>query len=81
MWMDHRAVSQVDRINATQHRVLSYVGGVMSVEMQPPKLLWIKEVSTLLWSDPNWQPRTSQLLAHCRPQWDGGENRKIHGLR
>ncbi|XP_021260963.1 FGGY carbohydrate kinase domain-containing protein isoform X7 [Numida meleagris] len=43
MWMDHRAVSQVDRINATQHRVLRYVGGVMSVEMQPPKLLWIKE--------------------------------------
>ncbi|XP_074953563.1 FGGY carbohydrate kinase domain-containing protein isoform X5 [Phalacrocorax aristotelis] len=43
MWMDHRAVSQVERINATQHRVLSYVGGVMSVEMQPPKLLWIKE--------------------------------------
>lgn len=46
MWMDHRAVSQVDRINATKHSVLSYVGGVMSVEMQPPKLLWIKEVST-----------------------------------
>ncbi|XP_074893330.1 FGGY carbohydrate kinase domain-containing protein isoform X3 [Buteo buteo] len=43
MWMDHRAVSQVERINATQHRVLSYVGGVMSVEMQPPKLLWLKE--------------------------------------
>ncbi|KAM6077477.1 FGGY carbohydrate kinase domain-containing protein isoform 3-T16 [Theristicus caerulescens] len=43
MWMDHRAVSQVEHINATQHRVLSYVGGVMSVEMQPPKLLWIKE--------------------------------------
>ncbi|XP_041339316.1 FGGY carbohydrate kinase domain-containing protein isoform X2 [Pyrgilauda ruficollis] len=43
MWMDHRAASQVRRINATQHRVLSYVGGAMSVEMQPPKLLWIKE--------------------------------------
>uniref|UniRef100_A0A8C9MVV4 FGGY carbohydrate kinase domain containing n=1 Tax=Serinus canaria TaxID=9135 RepID=A0A8C9MVV4_SERCA len=43
MWMDHRAASQVKRINATQHRVLSYVGGAMSVEMQPPKLLWIKE--------------------------------------
>ncbi|XP_067996821.1 FGGY carbohydrate kinase domain-containing protein isoform X3 [Melanerpes formicivorus] len=43
MWMDHRAASQVERINATQHRVLSYVGGVMSVEMQPPKLLWLKE--------------------------------------
>ncbi|XP_056353173.1 FGGY carbohydrate kinase domain-containing protein-like [Oenanthe melanoleuca] len=45
MWMDHRAASQVERINATQHRVLNYVGGAMSVEMQPPKLLWIKEVS------------------------------------
>ncbi|XP_064521151.1 FGGY carbohydrate kinase domain-containing protein isoform X5 [Pseudopipra pipra] len=43
MWMDHRAVSQVELINATQHRVLNYVGGAMSVEMQPPKLLWIKE--------------------------------------
>nr|XP_048715584.1 FGGY carbohydrate kinase domain-containing protein isoform X2 [Caretta caretta] len=43
LWMDHRAASQVDRINGTQHSVLSYVGGVMSVEMQPPKLLWMKE--------------------------------------
>uniref|UniRef100_A0A8C3T8J4 Carbohydrate kinase FGGY C-terminal domain-containing protein n=1 Tax=Chelydra serpentina TaxID=8475 RepID=A0A8C3T8J4_CHESE len=43
MWMDHRAASQVDRINGTQHSVLSYVGEVMSVEMQPPKLLWMKE--------------------------------------
>ncbi|MEE6495009.1 hypothetical protein FKM82_001927 [Ascaphus truei] len=43
MWMDHRAGSQVDRINGTKHKVLSYVGGVMSVEMQPPKLLWLKE--------------------------------------
>ncbi|XP_033372287.1 FGGY carbohydrate kinase domain-containing protein isoform X2 [Parus major] len=43
MWMDHRAASQVKCINATQHRVLNYVGGAMSVEMQPPKLLWIKE--------------------------------------
>ncbi|XP_025048927.1 FGGY carbohydrate kinase domain-containing protein isoform X6 [Alligator sinensis] len=43
LWMDHRAASQVARINGTQHSVLSYVGGTMSVEMQPPKLLWIKE--------------------------------------
>ncbi|XP_073449959.1 FGGY carbohydrate kinase domain-containing protein isoform X2 [Aquarana catesbeiana] len=43
MWMDHRAGSQVDRINQTKHAVLRYVGGVMSVEMQPPKLLWLKE--------------------------------------
>ncbi|XP_075688816.1 FGGY carbohydrate kinase domain-containing protein [Rhinoderma darwinii] len=43
MWMDHRAGSQVQRINGSKHRVLRYVGGVMSVEMQPPKLLWLKE--------------------------------------
>ncbi|XP_063795331.1 FGGY carbohydrate kinase domain-containing protein isoform X2 [Pseudophryne corroboree] len=43
MWMDHRGGSQVDRINGTRHEVLNYVGGVMSVEMQPPKLLWLKE--------------------------------------
>ncbi|XP_029421115.1 FGGY carbohydrate kinase domain-containing protein isoform X2 [Nannospalax galili] len=43
MWLDHRAISQVQRINETQHDVLQYVGGVMSVEMQAPKLLWLKE--------------------------------------
>ncbi|KAM8930001.1 FGGY carbohydrate kinase domain-containing protein [Pelodytes ibericus] len=43
MWMDHRAGQQIDRINCTSHEVLQYVGGVMSIEMQPPKLLWLKE--------------------------------------
>ncbi|XP_008584841.1 PREDICTED: FGGY carbohydrate kinase domain-containing protein-like [Galeopterus variegatus] len=43
MWLDHRAVSQVQRINETKHSVLQYVGGLMSVEMQAPKLLWLKE--------------------------------------
>ncbi|XP_053070123.1 FGGY carbohydrate kinase domain-containing protein isoform X3 [Acinonyx jubatus] len=43
MWLDHRAVSQVHRINETKHGVLQCVGGVMSVEMQAPKLLWLKE--------------------------------------
>ncbi|XP_045834568.1 FGGY carbohydrate kinase domain-containing protein isoform X3 [Meles meles] len=43
MWLDHRAVSQVRRINETKHSVLQCVGGVMSVEMQAPKLLWLKE--------------------------------------
>lgn len=46
MWMDHRAAIQAARISGTQHDTLCYVGGVMSAEMQPPKLLWIKEVST-----------------------------------
>ncbi|KAG8547096.1 hypothetical protein GDO81_029111 [Engystomops pustulosus] len=43
MWMDHRGGNQVERINGTKHGALRYVGGVMSVEMQPPKLLWLKE--------------------------------------
>ena len=44
MWMDHRAGKQCKVINATNHRVLRNVGGSMSVEMQTPKLLWIKDV-------------------------------------
>ncbi|XP_036452936.1 FGGY carbohydrate kinase domain-containing protein [Colossoma macropomum] len=43
MWMDHRALDQASRITATGHSVLTSVGGVMSPEMQPPKLLWLKE--------------------------------------
>ncbi|XP_030629928.1 FGGY carbohydrate kinase domain-containing protein isoform X2 [Chanos chanos] len=43
MWMDHRATEQAARITALGHRVLQRVGGVMSPEMQPPKLLWLKE--------------------------------------
>nr|XP_015211262.1 PREDICTED: FGGY carbohydrate kinase domain-containing protein isoform X1 [Lepisosteus oculatus]XP_015211263.1 PREDICTED: FGGY carbohydrate kinase domain-containing protein isoform X1 [Lepisosteus oculatus] len=43
MWMDHRASEQAAWITRTQHKVLQSVGGVMSPEMQPPKLLWLKE--------------------------------------
>ena len=43
MWMDHRAKEQAERINASNHHLLKYVGGKMSPEMQCPKVLWLKE--------------------------------------
>ncbi|KAJ5307062.1 hypothetical protein PENANT_c003G05846 [Penicillium antarcticum] len=42
LWLDHRAVDETKKINATGHSVLQYVGGSMSVEMEMPKIMWLK---------------------------------------
>ena len=39
VWMDHRAVEQAERINTLHSPVLQFVGGAVSPEMQPPKVL------------------------------------------
>lgn len=49
VWMDHRATAQADRINATGHAVLHYVGGGLSPEQEPPKLKWLKECLPSTW--------------------------------
>jgi D-ribulokinase len=43
VWMDHRAVAEANRISATGDEVLRHVGGIISPEMQTPKLLWLKQ--------------------------------------
>lgn len=49
VWMDHRAMAQTARLNATKHEVLRHVGGKLSPEMETPKLLWIKEKLPRSW--------------------------------
>lgn len=50
MWADHRAVAEAEEITRTRHRALDYVGGVMSPEMELPKLLWLKRHLPQAWA-------------------------------
>ncbi|MFC0225104.1 FGGY-family carbohydrate kinase [Serratia aquatilis] len=54
VWMDHRATEQAERINATGHAVLKYVGGKISPEMETPKIAWLKENKREIY-DRAWQ--------------------------
>lgn len=42
LWMDHRAEDETNEINATNDKCLKYVGGQMSIEMELPKMKWLK---------------------------------------
>ncbi|KAI2776669.1 FGGY-family pentulose kinase [Daldinia loculata] len=42
LWMDQRAKLEAEAINKTQHELLKYLGGSISVLMELPKILWLK---------------------------------------
>lgn len=51
MWMDTRAVKEMEKINATADPVLEYCGGEDSVEWMIPKTLWIKNNKPEIYKD------------------------------
>ena len=50
VWLDHRAIAESDECTATGNKVLDFVGGVMSPEMQTPKLMWLKRNLPQTWA-------------------------------
>jgi ribulose kinase len=42
VWLDHRAIAEAEECSASGHRVLDFLGGTMSPEMEIPKLMWLK---------------------------------------
>lgn len=50
-WFDHRALAEAEECTATGHRVLNFIGGVMSPEMEVPKLMWLKRHASDTWAN------------------------------
>ncbi|WP_338720582.1 FGGY-family carbohydrate kinase [Devosia sp. XK-2] len=50
VWLDHRALAEADECTRTGHEVLHYAGGVMSPEMEVPKLMWLKRHLPQSWA-------------------------------
>jgi FGGY-family pentulose kinase len=50
VWLDHRSLDEAEECTATGHLVLDYVGGVMSPEMEVPKLMWLKRHLPETWA-------------------------------
>lgn len=50
VWLDHRALAEAEECTATGHLVLNFAGGVMSPEMEVPKLMWLKRHMPATWA-------------------------------
>lgn len=77
VWMDHRAIADAEAITGTGAGVLDHIGGVMSPEMELPKLVWLKrelprswaKIETL-WDLPDWlvhRATGTRLRSLCSP--------------
>ncbi|TIQ39691.1 MAG: ribulokinase, partial [Mesorhizobium sp.] len=51
VWLDHRAIAEADECTESRHAVLDYIGGVMSPEMETPKLMWLKRNLPGTWNE------------------------------
>ncbi|WP_424592771.1 FGGY-family carbohydrate kinase [Bradyrhizobium sp.] len=49
VWLDHRALAEADECTRSGHAVLDFIGGVMSPEMETPKLMWLKRHMPATW--------------------------------
>jgi FGGY-family pentulose kinase len=64
VWHDHRALAEAAECTATGHRVLDHLGGVMSPEMELPKLMWLKRHRHEAWDRLRGAYDLSDWLAH-----------------
>lgn len=65
VWLDHRALAEADECTATGHRVLDHIGGVMSPEMETPKLMWLKRHLPKMWNEAGYLFDLADFLT-CR---------------
>ena len=76
-WFDHRALGEAEACTATGHRVLDFIGGVMSPEMEVPKLMWLKRHVPETWAQAGhffdladfltWKASGSTARSECTP--------------
>ncbi|MDQ2704392.1 MAG: FGGY-family carbohydrate kinase [Pseudomonadota bacterium] len=64
VWLDHRALAEADECTDTGHRVLGYLGGVMSPEMATPKLMWLKRRLPESWNDAGYMFDLADYLTY-----------------
>ncbi len=74
LWMDHRALGDAEEINAIGGEPLSYVGGVISPEMEMPKLRWLKRELPESWAAASRFPDLPDWLVH---RATGSETRSL----